>query len=134
MNDPKPILIKILEIIDYAEDKEKFAAEFLQTISLQTLLGLINTLPQDKKDLPQQKIHGIENDAVKMQEELKNYFTQNQLEQAIENSAKNAVEEYIKTIEPTLSDSQKQNLTNYFNEIAKNSTSATVQFPFQDLL
>ena len=81
-------------------------------------------MPQDKKDQFQQKIQGIENDAVQMQEELKKYFTQNQIEQTIETSARNAVTEYIKTIEPTLSDPQKQNLTNYFSEITKNVSPA----------
>ena len=124
MNDAKTILLKILDIISYSEDREKFTAEFFQTVSLQALLDLFNTLPQDKKDQFQQKIQGIENDAVQMQEELKKYFTQNQIEQTIETSARNAVTEYIKTIEPTLSDPQKQNLTNYFSEITKNVSPA----------
>ncbi|OGH17974.1 MAG: hypothetical protein A3C22_00965 [Candidatus Levybacteria bacterium RIFCSPHIGHO2_02_FULL_37_10] len=124
MTDPKTIVFGILDIIGYSEDKEKFATEFLQTVSLQALLDLFNTLPQDKKDQFQQKIQGIENDAVQMQEELKKYFTQNQIEQTIETSARNAVTEYIKTIEPTLSDPQKQNLTNYFSEITKNVSPA----------
>ncbi len=126
MNDSRAILLRILEIIGYSEDKEKFATEFLQNVSLQALLNLFNTLSQDKKDQLQQKMQSIGNDAVKMQEELKTYFTQEQLEQAIENSAKNAVTEYIKTIEPTLSDSQKQNLANYFNEITQTPSRAGV--------
>ena len=126
MNDPKQIILKVLDIIGYTNDRDKFAAEFLQNVSLQALLDLFNTLPQDKKDQLQQKLTDIGSDAVKMQEELKNYFAQAQLEQAIENSAKNAVTEYIKTIDPTLSDSQKQNLSNYFNEVTQNATPAAV--------
>ena len=102
MNDPKVILIRILNTIGYSEDKEKFATEFLQNVSAQVFLDLFNTLPQDKKDQLQQKIQSLGNNAGKMQEELKAYFTDSQLEQAIENSAKNAVMEYMKTIDPTL--------------------------------
>lgn len=126
MNDPKVILLRILDIIGYSEDKEKFATEFLQNVSLQALLDLFNTLSQDKKDQLQQKIPQIGSDASKMQEELKVYFTDSQLEQAIENSAKNAVIEYMKAIDPTLSDSQKQNIANYFSEITQNASPASV--------
>ena len=126
MNDPKAILLRILDIIGYSEDKEKFATEFFQNVSLQALLDLLNTLPQDKKDQLQQKIASLGSDAAKVQGELKAYFTDSQLEQAIENSAQNAVTEYMKAIDPTLSDSQKQNLANYFSEITTNASPATV--------
>ncbi len=120
MDDSKTILLKILEIIGYSEDKDKFAAEFLQNVRLLALIDLFNTLPQDKKDQLQQKLTAVGDDAVKLQEELRVYFTAKQVYSAIENSSKNSVTEYMKTIEPTLSDSQKQNLTSYFSELAKN--------------
>lgn len=121
MNDPKQILIKILEIIGYSEDKDKFATEFLQNVSLQSLLDLFNTLAQDKKDQMQKDVSLAGNDPQKLQEILKNYFSQEQIDTALQNSSKNAITEYIKTIEPTLSDVQKQSLANYFNEITKNN-------------
>ena len=126
MNDAKAILLKILDAIGYSEDKDKFATEFLQNVSLQALLDLFNTLPVDKKDQIQQQITSAANNPQAIQEALKTYFTDLQLQEAIKNSAKNAVTEYIKTVEPTLSDSQRQNLTNYFGEITKNSSPAAV--------
>lgn len=126
MIDSKQILLRILEIIGYSEDKDKFATEFLQNVSLQALLNLFNTLSQEQKDKIQQQITSANDDASKIQQALNQFFTQDQLAQAIENSSKNAVTEYIKTIEPTLSDPQKQSLANYFNEIAKNTSPATV--------
>ena len=124
MTDPKTIVFGILDIIGYSEDKEKFATEFLQTVSLQALLDLFNTLPQDQKDKIQQQITNAGNNPQAIQEALKRYFTDSQLQDAVRTSAKNAVTEYIKTIEPTLSDPQKQNLTNYFSEITKNVSPA----------
>lgn len=126
MNDARAILLKILDAIGYSEDKEKFAMEFFQNVSLQALLDLFSTLPQDKKDQLEQKITNAGNGAAEMQEELKAYFSEEQIQQAIKNSAKNAVTEYIKTIEPTLSDSQRQNLTNYFGEITKTVSPAAI--------
>lgn len=125
MTDPKQILIKILEIIGYSEDKDKFATEFLQNVSLQSLLDLFNTLAQDKKDQMQKDVSLAGNDPQKLQEILKNYFTEEQINNALQNSSKNAVTEYIKTIEPTLSDVQKQSLADYFNGITKNSPPTT---------
>lgn len=119
MTDPKQILLRILEIIGYSEDKDKFATEFLQNVSLQALLDLFNTLPQDKKDQIQQQMTSANNDASKIQQVLNQFFTQDQLAQAIENSSKNAVTEYIKTIEPTLSEEQKQNLAGFFQELTQ---------------
>ena len=125
MTDPKQILLRILDIIGYAEDKDKFATEFIQNVSLQSLLDLFNNLPQDKKSQISQNIASAGNDPQKLGEALKNYFTKQQIEEAIQNSSKNAVTEYIKAIDPTLSDSQKQNLTGYFNEIVKNASPTT---------
>ena len=112
------MLIKILEIIGYSEDKDKFAMEFLENVGIKAQSDLIGALPQDKKDQLQQKIQSLGNDAAKVQGELLNYFTQDQIGQAIENSSKNAVTDYVKTIEPTLSDPQKTALAAYFTEIA----------------
>ncbi len=121
MNDPKAILLKILDIIGYSDDKDKFATEFLQNVSLQALLDLFNTLPQDKKDQLQQKIANIGQDAAKMQEELKAFFTEGQLEQAVENASKNAVTEYMKAINPTLSDTQRTSIMNFAKELNQNN-------------
>ena len=126
MNDAKAMLLKILDAIGYSEDKDKFATEFLKNVSLQALLDLFNTLPVDKKDQIQQQVTDAGNNPAAIRETLKTYFTDSQLQEAIRNSAKKAVTEYIKTVEPTLSDSQKQNLTNYFGEITKNASPTAV--------
>ena len=121
MTDPKTILLRILDIIGYSEDKDKFATEFLQNVSLQALLDLFNTLPQDKKDQLQQKIVSVGNDTAKIQVELKVYFTPSQMEQAIEGSAKNAVTEYVKAIDPTLSETQRTNIANFAKGLNQNN-------------
>ena len=117
MNDPKVILLRILDIIGYSKDKEKFATEFLQNVSLQALLDLLNTLPQDKKDQLQQQIASVGNNPQTVSELLKSHFTQSQIEQGIQNASKNAVTEYMKAIDPTLSETQRTNLVNLFEEL-----------------
>lgn len=112
-------MLRILDIIGYSEDKEKFASSFLENTNLQAFINLLTSLSQEKRDEINQKFMGLGNDTAKMQKELKTYFAQSQLEQAIENSSRNAITEYMKAIDPTLSDSQKGNLANYFAEISK---------------
>ena len=125
MNDPKVILLRILDIIGYSKDKEKFATEFLQNVSLQALLDLLNTLPQDKKDQLQQQIASVGNNPQTVSELLKSHFTQSQIEQGIQNASKNAVTEYMKAIDPTLSETQRTNIANFAREL--NQSNPTTQ-------
>lgn len=119
MDKAKTILLEILNITGFSEDKDKFVAEFFQNVSLQALQDLFNSLSQEQKDSIQQKIANAGNNSQLIQDTLKTYFTDLQFQTAIKNSSKNALEEYIKTIEITLSDSQKENLTNYFVNVSE---------------
>ena len=121
MTDPKAILLRILDIIGYSEDKEKFATEFLQNVSMQSLLDLINSLPSDKQEEIKQKTSVLQNDPKAAQDLFNNYFTKQQIERALQNASKNAVTEYIKAIASTLSEEQKTNLTNYSQELNQNT-------------
>ena len=122
MEDPRKILLRILDIIGYSEDKEKFATEFLQNVSTQSLLDLITSLPQDKQEEIKQKISTLQNDPKATGDMIKTYFTEQQIENALQNSSKNAVIEYIKAIANTLSEEQKANLINYSQELNQNSS------------
>lgn len=124
MNDVRTMLLKILDLIDYSEDKEKFSAEFLRNVNLQALLDLFNTLPQDKKDQIQQQITSIGNNPLAIQETLRAHFADSQLQEAIKNSTKNAVTEYMKAINPTLSETQRTNIMNMAHELNQNNPPA----------
>lgn len=121
MNDPKAILINILHIIDYREDKDKFATEFLQNVSLQALLDLFNTLPLEKKDQIQQQITNAGNNPQAVEQILKGYFTQSQIQDAIQNASKNAVTEYMKAIDSTLSETQRTSIMNFPKGLNQNN-------------
>jgi|SRR3989338_7160455 len=121
MADPKTILLRILDIIGYSEDREKFATEFLQNVSLQTLKDLLNILPQDKKDKIQQQIIGAGNNPQALRDILKSYFTESQIEDGVQNASKNAVTEYMKTIDSTLSETQRTGIVNFAKELNQNN-------------
>lgn len=125
MNDPKAILLRILDTIGYSEDREKFATEFLQNVTHQALIDLFNTLPQDKKDQAKEQIKSVGDNPQALEQVLKTYFTQSQIQDALQNASKNAVAEYIKTIDPTLSETQRTNLMNFSKEL--NQTNSSTQ-------
>lgn len=82
------VILQILTIIDYADDKDAFAAELLQLIQQKAFVSFLQSLPQDK----QEAYNKIASDTLK-----------------------DAFAEYTKTIQVTLSEEQKQKLQQYLN-------------------
>lgn len=114
MDSAKKILLKILETIDYSDDREKFADEFIKNVHLQSLLDLISTLPTDKQEEIKTKLSANANDSNKITSLVSTYFSQQQMQDALETSAKKAVTKYIETIDHTLSTIQRQQLADTF--------------------
>jgi len=119
--DFKNILIKILETINYSEDKDEFVAEFLKNIQLESLLDLINTLPSNKQEDIKNQLSKSSDNQKKVAEILEIYFLQDQIQQSLENVSKNAVIKYIQTISQTLSDSQRANLIEVLESFSSHS-------------
>mgnify|MGYP001582613593 CR=1 FL=1 len=117
LNTPNDILLKILDVIDYGDNKHAFIDEFIKNVQLQSLLDLISTLPTDKQEEIKTKLSTNVNDADKVASTLGAYFTQSQMQDALEVASKNAITKYIETINGTLSVSQKQELANAFQEL-----------------
>ncbi len=111
------ILLKILEIIGYSENKEAFVDEFLKNVQMQSVIDLIQSLPQDKQSEIKDQFSKIQNDQNKASDLLKSYFTEEQIQEALKNSSKTAMEEYIKAINPTLSSTQKNNLITFSQQL-----------------
>jgi len=122
INTPHDLLLKILKVIDYNEDKEAFISEFIKNVRLQSLLDLISTLPTDKQEEIKAKLTSNANDAVKVTSTISAYFTQSQMQDALETASKDAITKYVETINHTLSVSQKQELANTFQELQPAST------------
>jgi hypothetical protein len=110
MNDYKSILLDMLGAINYTEDKEKFIAKFTNNIQLQSLKNLVQALSATKLKEIKNKLSSASNDQQKVSEILKSYFTEEQMQQALKNAAKDAVSNYITAINNTLSDTQRESL------------------------
>jgi hypothetical protein len=116
--DYKEILLKILEVISFTDDKEAFMKEFINNVSLQAFVDLVQTLPQDKQEELKKAFAAAGENAQKINDIVKNYFSEEQINNALENAAKNGVTEWMKAVDPTLSDPQRQKLVDLSQQFA----------------
>lgn len=112
----KDILLKILEIIGYEDDKEAFVNAFLVNIQLQALNALLAEVPPEKKSEIEKEITSDSPDKYQV---LQSHFTQEQIEKALNESADKAVQEYIESIDETLTEDQRQGLVAYVEGLEK---------------
>ena len=122
MSSPREILLKILEIIEFSKDKEKFVTELLQIIFIQSLADLIQSQnPIDQTKIKAEIASNVSNpDTVAII--MRKYFSKEKIDQALENSAKNVMTEYLTTINPALSDDQRSKITKMFQELKSPTT------------
>lgn len=103
------VLLKILTIIDYQDDKEVFVKELLKLCIQKALLDMLSAAPNNDK----QKITKLseENlDPIELERKLKNIIGENIFNSSLEEAAEKIFSQYLKTIYPTLSTSQNKSL------------------------
>ena len=111
--NPKQIILQVLEIIGYEDDKEKFANDFLSLCLQEALLNLTQELPQDKQDQLAQRMSLITPD--KTEALLLEYFPKEKVEEAVKEASRSTFEEYLQTITSTLNDDQGNKLEQYLS-------------------
>ncbi len=104
---PQEIIVNILDIIGYGDEKIAFADEFLTLCQQRAVTDLYNSLPQDKRA-------GKDPGQV-----IKKIFTPAQSLEAIQKTTEKMLNEYLETIYPKLSEEQTKNLRAYLNSISK---------------
>lgn len=115
--DPKDIIIKVLDIINYQKDKESYAKEFLGFCYQKAFLSYLETLPEEKqKELQQQLPEGSSPEKVK--ELLSGLVSTQEYEQSLEKAIKEVFDDYLKEIMPSLSEDQITNLQAYLSSLA----------------
>jgi enoyl-[acyl-carrier-protein] reductase (NADH) len=117
MNSYRDTLRKILESIDYTEDKDTFIEEFMRILQLKVVAALVQKLTPDK----QREIEKLLEEESKIV--LENYFTEEEIKSTISKISKELGEEYIKSIAHTLSESQKETLDGVLREVSKQADS-----------
>jgi hypothetical protein len=119
-NNLKEQIIKILETINYTGDKEKCTNDLLGLCTQQMVLDITSNLPQEKLDLLKQKPKG--DNPEKTLEVLEKVVGEEEIAKSLEKATQDVFQDWLKTVEPTLSNNQKDNLKIYFEELQKNSS------------
>src|SRR6266568_1037751 len=107
----KKIVLDILDNIDFKEDKENFAEQFLITTQELAFLDLINTLAEQQRIEIEQKITAYKQNPEKVIIILKTYFPQEQIYQVLQSAFEKGIKEWMQAIEASLSNSQLENLS-----------------------
>lgn len=112
------LVLAILEIIDYKENKEEFASEFNRVINSQALVALMQTLPADKQKEADEKIASADS-AEKFTTSVQEYFSKDQVQAALDNAAAQAISQWISSVAPTLNDEQREKLVGLSEKLRK---------------
>lgn len=123
MDELKNFISQFLEIINYQEDKIEFTNKFLSEVYLQAVDRLLKTLPADRQPLIIQHLESAKTPEL-LQQAVASQFDKSALESALQNTMQEMFADYLKTIEPALSDQQKTNLKNYFQTFQNPQNSA----------
>lgn len=120
MDNPLDTIVKVLEIIGYKGDKQKFVNQFIENSQKQAVIDLVDTLPADKQaQLKQQLSTASENQIP--DNILQNYFTKDQYLEALTKATKVSFGSFLETIQSSLTESQTENLQAFLAPLAKQS-------------
>ncbi len=113
----KTTLLKLLEAIDYADDKEAFVKEFVGLIQIHAMDRLIMSLPEEQQSSLKSQLRDNKDDLDKIGEILKSHFSEEQMKESFEVTTQKAVMDWMQSVDPTLSDIQRQKLLNLSYEL-----------------
>lgn len=103
------IVLKLLEITEYKDDKKAFLEDFTRITNSQALVTLVQMLPEEKRETADAEIAGADSQE-KFTEVVRAHFTEEQVQEALDNAAAEAVTQWIQSVAPTLNDTQKKKL------------------------
>lgn len=119
-SDPKAILLKVLTIIGYQNDKEKFTAEFLSLCFKKAFIACVENLPQDIKNTVKKRLAEAGENPQKLQEILMEYVSTEKYDEILFSQSLDTFIEYIQIVIPTLKEETKKELGIYLKSISIN--------------
>lgn len=115
-DDPRKIIVEVLSIIGYEDDKEAYAAEFIDLTEKQALLVCLQELPPDKQEaFKKQMSQATEEEHVK--EVIKQYVSAEEYTEALKSASQDAFTKFIETLIPELDDEQRDQLQKYLHTV-----------------
>ncbi len=111
--NPNDLIIEVLNIIGYTDDKQKFANDFIDSCRKQTFLELLSNLPSEEQQALNQQLESGEDSKTSLL--LNEQFSREEYNQALKKVIEGAFKEYLETIKPHLSKDQLQELQVFFS-------------------
>lgn len=115
---PKDIIIQILDIAGYGENKEEFADQLLSLCQQQTFVDLIKKLPVEKQAFLE-KSNSLQPNPQQLDQFIKENYTEGEILEALKKATQNTIQAYLQTISPHLSDTQKKNLQTFVQALTQ---------------
>ncbi|MFA6005909.1 MAG: hypothetical protein WC775_05505 [Patescibacteria group bacterium] len=119
--DAKQILLQILEIIGYGENREAFAADFMNLCAQEAMADMIDKLTDEQIEAIQQKLAGSQS-VEDTRAALAEFYTGDDYMKALAASCNKSLTEFITTVLPTLSPEQGKKLSEYVVKFAPAAT------------
>lgn len=112
----KKILIEVLTIIDYKDNKEIFISKFLKLCIQKALMDiLLIASDNNKKEII--KLSEMNLNPEELERKLKDTVGENLLNSSLEKATEEVFTQYLESIYSTLSNSQNESLHTYLNSI-----------------
>lgn len=105
----RDVLLQVLNIIGYSDNKEEFISKFLQLCEQQALINMINSLPEDRRSSLESAL-SKQNSPENITAILDKYLSKKDLAQAVQKATEDTFKSYLQSVIPTLSNSQRKDL------------------------
>ena len=115
MNDAKTNFGKMLDIVGYTGDKDELYNSLFGLCYFNALVDLIEILPEDKREEAGKQI--LETKDQQQAENVKKYFNETQITEALRKSSEKIFQDYYNSIKPSLSQPQIIELNNYLGSV-----------------
>src|SRR5882724_10220036 len=113
-NNTNEILLKVLTIIEYNEDKDTFIEDFLAQAQKQAAMNILEMLPKEKKEALQ--------NAEQNKELFAEIFTPEVMDNAMVDVMVLQFQGFLQTIMPKLPPEKKAKLVKYLDSLAPNES------------
>ena len=122
--NPKDILISVLDIVEYKDDKKKFINEFLYVSEIEALLNNLSALDSLKQEEVKALIAQDSSD--KLQEYIDSHLGSDEIfQKELAKVIEVAFKDFLTEVMPTLREDQKEKLKKYFTSYSTQVAEAT---------
>jgi succinate dehydrogenase flavin-adding protein (antitoxin of CptAB toxin-antitoxin module) len=114
-NNITSVIEKVLTLIGYQEDKNTFTNQFLDLCMQKSLSDYMEGLPETRKVELQRVLQ--ESDPEKLKVQIEPYVATEEFAKIFNKNVQDLLQDYFRTIMPTLSEEQKNSLDTYFTSL-----------------